>query len=198
MDITDKKIAEVIESNSAGFTAQCYVLEEAPPLGALVKVNSGKGVVFGMVCYAETHGLEPGRRIIARGENVETEEDIYRMNPQIKKLLTTDIKMVIVGHQRGDNVFHYLPQSAVAIHSFVYFCTQEEIRNFTGCLDYLKLLIDADLPVSCDEIIAASIRYAGRAYSDHMSFFVRAGRELAALLSGDSTRLNAILKRLRI
>ena len=198
MDITENKIAEVIESNSAGFIAQCYELEEAPPLGALVKVNSGQEVVFGVVCFTETHGLEPGRRIIARGGDVETEADIYRVNPHIKKLLTTDFNVSIVGHRRDNSIFHYLPKKSVPIHGFVYFSSIEEVQAFTRYLDYLKLLIDADLPVSADEIIAASVRYAGRAYSDHANFFVRAGRELAILLSGDTARLNAIMKRLRI
>jgi hypothetical protein len=198
MDITSDKIAEVIESNSAAFVAQCYEVEAAPPLGALMKVSAVNGTIFGVVCFAETHGLEPGRRIIARGENAETEADIYKQNPHIKKLLTTDFHVSIVGHQRGNDIFHYLPQNAVPIHGFVYFCTLEEIKAFTQCLDYLKLLIDADLPVSGDEIIAASVRYAGLAYPDYLSFFVRAGREMATQLSGDTARLNAILKRLRI
>jgi hypothetical protein len=192
------KIAEVIESNSAGFTAQCYKLEEAPPLGALVKVVPEPGAIFGVVYFAETHSLEPGRRIIARGENMSTEEEIYKNNPQLKKLLTTHFKVSIIGHQREDDIFHYLPQNAARIHSFVYRCTDDETRAFTQRLDYLKLLIDADLPVSCDEIVAASVRYAGQAYNNHQDFFIRAGREIATLLSGDTARLNAILKRLRL
>lgn len=198
MDITSKKIAEVIESNSAGFVAQCYEIEGAPPLGALMKVNTSAGTVFGVVCFAETHGLEPGRRITARGEHAETEDDIYKNNPHIKKLLITDFHVSIVGHRRGDDIFHYLPQNTAPIHGFIYFCTLEEIRKFTKRLDYLKLLIDADLPVSGDEIIAASVRYAGQAYTDQLNFFIRAGREIATLLCGDTARLNAILKRLRV
>jgi hypothetical protein len=198
MDIVSNKIGEVIESSSGGFTAQCYQLDEAPPLGALLKVNYSSGNVYGVVCFAGTHSLEPGRRIIARGEDADTEDSIYQQNPQIKKLLTTDFQVSITGYLEGEKIFHYLPPKAVPLHSFVYYCSDEEVKAFTQSLDFFRLLVDAHLPISCDEIIAACIRSTGQAYSDPLSFRIRAGRELATLLGGDTNRLNSILARLRL
>jgi hypothetical protein len=91
-----------------------------------------------------------------------------------------------------------LPPKAVPLHRFVYYCSNEEVEAFTRSLDFFRLLVDAQLPVSCDEIIAACIRYSGQAYSDSLAFRVRAGRELATLLGGDINRLNSILTRLRV
>ena len=48
-----------------------------------------------------------------------------------------------------------------------------------------------------DEVIAACLRYASRAYPDSEAFLIKAGRELARLLSSDVQRLNSVLKRLR-
>jgi hypothetical protein len=57
------KVAEVIEASTAQFTAQCYELYEVPALGSLVKT----GDIYGIVCHAETAGIEPGRKPIAQG-----------------------------------------------------------------------------------------------------------------------------------
>ncbi len=69
----EQKIAEVIEASIVEFTAQCYELYEVPPLGALVKT----GDIYGIVANAETTGMEPGRKPIARGKDEATEEAVY-------------------------------------------------------------------------------------------------------------------------
>jgi hypothetical protein len=191
------KVAEVVEACSAEFTAQCYKLEKAPPLGSLVKTKNEPLEIYGIVCNVETHSLEPGRRIVARGEKMETEGEIFQSNPQLVRLLRTDFRVLVVGHSQGDSSNHYLPQKPASIHGFVYTCQLDEVRTFTQSLDFLGLLVDARLPVPVDEVIAACLRYASRAHSDPRDFLVRAGKELAYLLSSDAKRLNSLLKRLK-
>ena len=77
------RVGEVIEASTTGFTAQCYELYELPPLGSLVKTGDSYSIVY----YAATAGLEPGRRAIARGKDEPSEEEIYKTNPQLLKLL---------------------------------------------------------------------------------------------------------------
>ncbi|MEO6063901.1 MAG: hypothetical protein ABIQ99_18375, partial [Thermoflexales bacterium] len=64
-------------------------------------------------------------------------------------------------------------------------------------LEYFRLVLDArDAPA--DEVIAASIRNAADAMEGNRRTFILAcGRELARLLSGDSARLEQILRRLQ-
>jgi len=193
---TGNKIAEVIEASSAGFTAQCYKLDEAPPLGSLVKTQDRLGEIYGVVYNVETHSLDPGRRVVARGGNVKSEEDIFRDNPQLARLLSTDFKVMVVGYVQGKSLHHYLPPKPVSIHSFVYTCPFEEVRTFTQSLDFLNLLVDVRLPMLIDEVIAACLRYASQAYADPQPFLVKAGKELAYLLSNDTRRLSSLLKRL--
>ena len=134
---------------------------------------------------------------MARGEEMETEDEIFRTNPQLEKLLTTTFQVLIIGYREGDTLYHYLPPKPVPIHSFVYTCQSEEVEAFTQSLNFLSLLVDARLSIPVDEIIAACLRHASRSHPDSEAFLIKAGRVLVQLLSGDSKRLNSILKRVR-
>jgi len=192
-----QRVAEVIEASSAEFTAQCYKLDQSPPLGSLVKTQDKLGEIYGVVYNIETHSLEPGRRVVARGENLEAEEEIFAANPQLSRLLTTDFRVLVVGHVEGKSWHHYLPPKPASIHSFVYTCQLEEVRAFTRSLDFLSLIVNARIPVPVDEVTGACLRYASQAHQDPNAFLVKAGKELACMLSGDVQRLNSLLKRLK-
>jgi hypothetical protein len=191
------KIGEVIEASSAEFTAQCYKLHQAPPLGSLVKTQDKLGDIYGVIYNVETHSLEPGRRVVARGENLEAEEEIFKANPQLLRLLTTDFRVLVVGHVEGKSWHHYLPPKPASIHSFVYTCELEEVKAFTQSLDFLSLIVNARIPVPVDEVAGACLRYASQAHQDPNAFLVKAGKELACMLSSDVKRLNSLLKRLK-
>jgi hypothetical protein len=187
------KIAEVIEASTTQFAAQCYELYELPPLGSLVKT----GETYGIVCNAATTSLEPGRRPIARGKDEVSEEAVYQSSPQLTKLLRSEFEAVVVGHKEGDRLCHYLPPNPARIHSFVYLCATEEIREFSHSLDFLNILINTHLPVPADELIAAALRQMSQTHEDSRAFLVTAGKELATLLSHDFIQLKNILGRLR-
>jgi len=141
--------------------------------------------------------LEPGRRPIARGKDEATEEAIYQSSPQLTKLLRSEFTAVVVGHKDGDSLRHYLPPNPARIHSFVYLCAPEEVRKFSQSFGFLNILINTSLPVPADELIAAALRQMSQAYEDSRAFLVAAGKELAALLSGQYDRLKSILGRLQ-
>jgi hypothetical protein len=199
MDLTAqaRRIGEVIEASTGEFSAQCYQLNQAPPLGSLVKVRSMPLEIYAVVYNIENHSLELGRRPIARGEHEETEEGIFQTNPQLSKLLCTDFNALVLGHRQAGDIAHWLPAKPAYIHSFAYICSSDEVRDFTQCLDFLSLLIAADLCTPVDEVIAACLRYSSHAHHDPHAFLVGAGKELAALLSGDLRRLNSILRKLQ-
>ena len=187
------RIAEVVETTSTSFTAQCYELYGAPPLGSFVRV--GEPAVYAVVHNVTTAALDLGRRIIARGASEPTEEALYHNNPQISKLLATHIEALIVGHGAVDGTKHRLPSSPPRIHAFMYCCDASEIASFTEGLDYLHLLTFASTP-GIDEVIAANLRLSVECHSNQEAFRVRAGKALAIELAGDITRLNAILRRI--
>lgn len=192
------KIGEVIQASTGEFTAQCYELHLPPPFGSLVKTREGEVEIYGVVSRAETTSIEPGRRPIARGREENDEEDIYRASPQLEKLLRTDFDALVVGHRegkKGERLHHYLPPRPARIHSFVYLCDREEAVQFSQSLDFLSILVGAG--GQADELIAASLRHVAAAQQAPQDFLIRAGKELAVLLGGETNRLNTILRRIK-
>jgi hypothetical protein len=192
-----ERVGEVIEAATTDFVAQCYELYELPPLGSLVKTR-GQGVeLFGVVYRATTTSFEPGRRPIARGKDEASEEALYQANPQLMKLLRSEFGVVVVGHREGGKLHHYLPPQPARIHGFIYRCSPQEIREFTSSLGFLSILVNTHLAIAGDEVIAATLRHMSRVHEDPNAFLVSAGKELAVLLSGDFSKLKAVLGRLK-
>ncbi len=192
------RVGEVIEASTTDFVAQCYELYQSPPLGSLVKTTDWPVEMYGIVYYATTASLEPGRRPIARGKDETSEEEIYRSSPQLLKLLRSEFSVLVVGHRQDDKLFHYLPPKPARIHSFVYQCQPEEVKEFSQSFDFLNILINTHLPVSAEELVAASLRQMSVVQEDRQKFLVAAGKELAVLLGGEFNRLKAILKRINV
>ena len=143
------KIAEVIEASTTQFAAQCYELYELPPLGSLVRT----GAIYGIVGHAETAGLEPGRKAIARGRDEITEEAVYLSSPQLTKLLKSEFTTMVVGYQDGEKLYQYLPPWPARIHGFVYLWQADEIRDFSRSFGFLNILANASLPIPTEELM---------------------------------------------
>jgi hypothetical protein len=190
----ENKIAEVIEASTAQFTAQCYELYKIPALGALVRT----GDIYGIVADAETTGLEPGRKAIARGKDEPSEAAVYESSPQLKKLLKSQFTAAVVGYKQGDKIIQYLPPEPARIHSFVYVCPPEEVDAFSKSFSFLNILINAAVPIPAEEVVTACLRQMSRVSDDSRAFMVSAGKELANLLNSNIARLKNILEKLKI
>ncbi len=191
-------LGEVIATSSAQFTAQCYELYGAAPLGALVRTGVPTSRDYAVVCNVLTEGVDPTRKPVARGQGLTDEAAIYRDNPQLPKLLRTSFQAMIVGYGDTANGLRYgLPPSPPRIHAFVLACTPEEVRAFTQRLDFLPLLLSSANeggPALTDQVAAAFLRQAASAHPDPQAFLVGAGRQLARLLARDLQRLQPILQ----
>ena len=192
-----QRVGEVIEASTTDFVAQCYELYQSPPLGSLVKTRDLTVELYGVVYNATTTSLEPGRRPIARGKDETNEEAVYQSSPQLLKLLKSEFSALVVGHRQDDKLYHYLPPKPARIHSFVYLCSPEEIKEFSQSFDFLNILLNTHLPVSAEELMAACLRQMSQVYEDRHAFLVAAGKELAILLSGELNQLKAILGRIK-
>ena len=193
----ENRVGEVIETGTAEFTAQCYELYQSPPLGGLVKAGDESIKQYAIVYNTTTSSIEPGRRPIARGKDESSEEGIYQSSPQLLKLFRTEFNALVAGFREGDSVFHYLPPRPVKIHSFVYECGDEEIKEFSNSFDFLNIIINSGLPVPVEEVIAASLRRMSRVYDEPQRFLVSAGKELATLLGTDFNRLKSVLSKIK-
>ena len=123
--------------------------------------------------------------------------EIYRSSPQLLKLLRTEFSALVVGYRENEKLYRYLPPKPARIHSFVYLCSPDEVREFSQSFDFLNILINAHLPVSMEELIAASLRQMSQVYEDRQKFLVAVGKELAVLLGGEFNRLKAILGKIK-
>lgn len=194
----DNRVGEVVEACTTDFVAQCYELYDSPPLGGLVKTREKDVELYGVVYNIVTSGMEPGRRPIARGKDELNEEDIYRTNPQLLKLLKSEFSVLVTGYRQGERVFQYLPPRPAHIHSYVYECQPEEVKVFSQSMDFLNILLKSRLEIPVEQLVGAALRQMSLVYgAEKHAFMVTAGKELAALLSADYTQLKSILKGLK-
>jgi hypothetical protein len=196
----ESRVGEVIEACTRDFSVQCYELYRLPPLGSLVKTRGemqqdSRMDIYGVVYNAATSSIDPGRKPIARGKDELNEDEIYRSSPQLLKLLRSQFNVLVVGYSENEKVYQYLPPLPARIHSFVYLCSAEEVRQFSRSFDFLNILLTARMDIPPAELVSACLRQMGQVYRvERKAFLVSAGKELAALLCDDYTQLKAILK----
>ena len=192
--VSPRAVGEVVQASTTEFVAQSHRLYESPTLGALVRCG-GDEPIYGVVGEVTTQSIDPGRRPVAVGEGEEAEEAVYEQNPQLNRLLATEFRSVVVGYQSDGLTRRYLAPMPPRIHAFVYECDLDQVREFTGSLDFLSILL-ASPPGSADDVTASFLRRASVAHPEPDTFLVSAGKELATLLAGQLPRLNGLLRRL--
>ena len=190
----NKPVGEVVRASSTEFTAHCYQLYEAPSLGTLVKCGRDDPI-YGVVGEVTTQSIDPGRHTVAMGEDEESEEAVYRNNPQLNRLLSTEFRSTVVGYRANGRLYRYLAPLPPKIHSFVHRCDRDEVLEFSGSLDFLSILMTSSVG-SQDDVAASFLRQASLCHQEPENFLVGAGKELATLLGGQLQRLNGLLRRL--
>ncbi len=180
----------MISANSTSFAVQCYELYGAPGIGSFIR--AGSPGIYGVVCDVRTEPLDPSRPVLARGQDAETEEEIYQDNPQITRLLTSRFDAAVIGQDAGGGFDPALPPLPPRVHSFVYFCGPGETSALSVNLAFLRRLVRSESPAS-DDVVRACVVAVAAAHSDPRAAVLRAGRVLAVELSSDLPRISAIL-----
>jgi hypothetical protein len=183
-------VGEVVESSTAELIAQARELHGAPSFGQFVRVEAAMPVV-GIVFNVFTHSIEANRRPTAYGK---TEAELRLEQPQIFELLRTEFQALVIGYLDGDESVQILPPQPARIHSFVYLCSDEQVRAFTRTDDYLRSILNTS-KIPTDELVIAVLRHAVRAHGHAPSYLVQMGKELSRLLSDDYDRLSSIIRR---
>ena len=190
-----RRVGEVTLSHTERVEAQCYQLHSAPPLGSLLRIGSPP--VYAVVREIRNEPLDPSRPLAPRGVGLESEDELYAANPQLSAMLTTRFTATIVGYRNGFTIRQGLPAQPPNLHAFVFFCDAGETAEFASELDCLRLLL-ADRSPGADSALAGFLRLAAGAASDGRGFLLRAGRTLAAELSNEPQRLQAMLREMTI
>jgi hypothetical protein len=195
--IENSRLGEVVEANSSEFFAQCYKLFNIPPLGSLIRTSDGEQILFAVVSFAQTLGIEPGRRPIARGQNTMLEEDLYRDNPHLLQLLKSEFSAVVIGFKDSEETIHYhLPPRPARLHGFVFMCSNEEVREFSASFNFLRILTNSTVRLG-DELIGSTLRQMSMPQDEPKKYLLKAAKKLSRLLAHDLNRLNVILERIR-
>ena len=189
----NNRIGEVIESSTTAFIVQSYRLYNTPPLGSFIQTGSPS--IFGVVCKITTEPLDPTRPIIARGEGADSEEQLYKDNPQLSRLLTSRFEALIVGHRSAEQINHHLPALPPRVHSFVTSCSEAEVSDFSNHLDFIHLLLNSGSVVT-EETVLACMNQLIHAQPLNPGFRTTVGRALAKELSSDIRQLTSILRSL--
>jgi hypothetical protein len=199
-------IAEVIETSTTEFLAQCLEPEDLsfppmPPFGSWVcAVDEESGnQVYAVVYYATTMPIDSVHRARALGLSL---QNLREEQPQIFAMLKTEFRAAIVGFEQpspniGYNrkVYQYLPPRPPQIHQAVYRCESEAIIKFTEELDFLRtLLLINGAPV--ESLTAATIREVYQLRKADREWLIKAGRNLSVLLKDDYDRLRFILSQI--
>ncbi len=198
--------AEVLESRTTGWVAQCRELHCAPSFGTFVRApnalpeDAQREVIYGVVAHIETLPFEANRRPLALWTS---EDDMEARHPQIGKLLRTTFEVRCVGWTRGENpaIHQSLPPQPPRLHSFVMPCEREDVRRFTAQHDWIRLLFDSAGTIggaSADELLVAACNQAIEAHERNIEYSIGVGKTLALLLRADYLRLRAILGRIGI
>jgi len=206
----ENHIAEVIETSTTEFLAQCLEPEDLnfpvmPPFGSLVRSvdEESDNYIYAVVYYATTSPIDSVHRARALGLSL---QELREQQPQIFAMLKTEFKAAIVGFspphpgvngsiRLNSPVYQHLPPRPPQIHQAVYQCTSAEVIHFSENLDFLRILIQlSGTPV--DALAAAAIREIYQLRKADRAWLVQAGRILSLLLKDDYDRLRYILSQI--
>jgi hypothetical protein len=201
-------IAEVIETSTTDFWAQCLEPEDLsfpsmPPFGSWVRAvddDSGNHI-YGVVYHATTPAVDSVHRARALGLSL---TELREQQPQVFAMLKTEFRVAILGFQEANPAGqptgpcrHYLPPRPPQVHQAVYRCESETVLGFTQRPEFLRTLLGLpNAPI--DSLVAAVIRHGYQLRHLDRDWLVDAGRTLSLLLKDDYDRLRLILDQVHL
>lgn len=187
------RIGEIVETCSVSFTAQSD-LHQPPSLGSLVKIELEPDAhLYGVVSFAQTTGLEPGRPAIRRGTDEVYDGAIYQEHPELRRTLRTVFQGVLVGWRDNKRIHQHLPTQPPPLHYSVRTCEPAEVKLFSDRMYYLRLLLSTTVDLPVPLLVAAHINQTYRVRGEDRPWLESAARELATLLKKDNDTLMSIL-----
>ncbi|MCS7012117.1 MAG: hypothetical protein RMI34_00280 [Chloroherpetonaceae bacterium] len=190
-------IGEIVRAHTSEFSAVVppALLEQGNLpvcLGTLVKVQTARAAVYGIVSFIEHAPFDSSRKILPHGKS---RDELRKEMPQVFELLQTEFTAIAVGVETAEGkLVQTVPPTPPDLHDFVYATSSHDLARFLErAPTFLRLVLQSRSTVS-DEIIVAFFRN----YQAQMSrqCLVKLGKELSYLLSDDYRRLESILMRI--
>jgi hypothetical protein len=201
--MSDNMIGHVLRGSTTGFVCGTRINKlEAPEFGAFVEAPCGNGGsrsngerVIGLI-YAIHIDDDPLVRQLILADNI---TDQTLQDQRVNRMVPVEISIVNVGFFRGKEPRHALPPRPPLSLAEVHKCQSNAVQSFCERLDFFRLVLNAP-EVPADELLAAGLLQAADAIGkekERNEFLVKAGRELARLLSHDLARLENVLNLIR-
>ena len=188
------RIGEVVETSTVQFVVECDELDSVPGLGSFVRVaGTGVDAIYGVVAYAETGTVDPGRRVVRRGSPALQDRALYEANPELRFVLRSLFVAVAVAFEQSGELVFLVPPYPPPLHYSVEVVDDATVLRLTQRLAYLPLLERFQGPVPAEQLLAAHLRYVYRTRGNDQSWLEAAARELARLLKRDYDRLSGVL-----
>ncbi|MFN3360035.1 MAG: hypothetical protein ACK421_01170 [Pseudanabaenaceae cyanobacterium] len=192
------RFAEVIETSTTEYLAQCLQPDNLdfavmPPFASWVKSfeeeKENPEIIYGVVYHVTTSPIDSVHKARALGMGL---KQLRQEQPHIFALFQTEVRVKLLGFSHNGVIYQHLPSRPPQIHQGVYFCTPQEIENFTSSFHFLRSLWQAT-GIPTDELISAILRDVYQVRQCDRNWLVQAGRFLSTLLKDDYDRLAAIL-----
>jgi hypothetical protein len=190
-----EKIAEVIDSNTAHFTATNREDVDEPAFGSIVAVQTRGITIYGVIHFISKQSIDANRR--AMQLNLSPDE-LRKEYPQLAELVRTEFKAVVIGYKdAGGKIRQTTPPYPPNLHDFVYRCPDIDRKVFAqGKLSYLRTILTNTESVA-DDLLIAVLRGAYAVRGQDVAVLIDAGRELTFLLGDDHKRLESIMERVQ-
>jgi hypothetical protein len=198
--MTDSRatIGRLLRSSTAGYVFGCSVPEpEVPLFGAFVKAPAQRGQtdVIGLIYDIVVEDDLFVRQMVATPDL----DEAYIQDQRVNRQVPIEVSVLAVGYRDSKGFAHALPPQPPITLDRIEACSDAEVVGFTSRFDFIRLILEApDAPA--DELIAAALRSAAEArpVAERRVFLISAGRECARLLAHDLTRLENLVRRLRM
>ena len=192
-------IGRVLRASTVGFV--CGTRSEEivyPSFGAFVYTQHARytdGLIVVGLIHAISIDDDPLVRqmVMANNTNHNAVQD-----QRVNRMVPVEISTAHVGFSQHDRVYHNLPPRPPLSLDEVFLCDDAMVERFTQEFTFLRLVLNTT-EVPTEQLLAAALNHAcaARPRSAQRDFLVRAGRELAGMLSHDLPRLHHLLKLIR-
>lgn len=194
-------VGRVLRASATSFAIGCVPpiaaqAQALPPLGALVKArNDDDSVIYGLVHNITVEDDPFVRQLVAAG----VENEVFIADQRQRRQVPVVVEVLVVGCGARNQIQQRLPPLPPGTLDRIYKCDAAEVVSFTQRHDWLRTVLMAG-QIAADSLVIAALRNAADARKptgQSTPYLIGAGRELAALLALDLTRLDAILRQLQ-
>jgi hypothetical protein len=180
--LTKQGYGRVLRASSIGFAVGCRVKElHTPAFGSLVKAQpvDEREAIYGIIYDMHIDDDPLVRRLVL----AETPSPELINDQRENRMLPVEMSVMAVGYRLNQKLYYGLPPRPPLTLDPVFLCDDAaEMREFTGKLSYLRLLLRGGDRLPTDQLLVAHIRHTFQERGQDIAWVNGVVRELIELL----------------